>query len=70
MPADEQKREGCGLQTVNTTTAHITLAPLSSTFCSIVEMDPTLGTVSVAKADADESEPPKIFTLDAVYDWT
>jgi len=36
----------------------------------IVEMDPTLGTVSVAKADADESEPPKIFTLDAVYDWT
>jgi kinesin family protein 3/17 len=36
----------------------------------IVEMDPTLGTVSVTKADADESEPPKIFTLDAVYDWT
>jgi len=39
--------------------------------CSrIVEMDPTLGTVSVARPGADESEPPKVFTLDAVYDWT
>lgn len=35
----------------------------------IVEMDATLGQVSIRNPKADEGEPPKTFTLDAVYDW-
>jgi len=35
----------------------------------IVDMDSTLGQVMVRNPKADDGEPPKIFTLDAVYDW-
>eukprot|EP00656_Telonema_subtile_P020540 TRINITY_DN2164_c0_g1_i1.p1 TRINITY_DN2164_c0_g1~~TRINITY_DN2164_c0_g1_i1.p1 ORF type:complete len:807 (-),score=268.75 TRINITY_DN2164_c0_g1_i1:182-2602(-) len=42
---------------------------LASECNCIVEMDATLGQVSIRNPQSEEGEPPKTFTLDAVYDW-